>query len=422
MAGDVTFDASWICSATLADLQAGVRYIWHEGGTRSSKTYNIAAANLLYALETGCLVSVVRMSMPVIRKTVLRDYVEVAQALGLYSEDRHNKTEQIIGLPGGGAVEFFGVDDEQKVRGAKRDVLHMNEANEISDQKRRQLWMRTTGSIIVDHNPTVDDEHWIVKLLEVRVARGECQYYHSTYKDNPFLSPAIVREIESMQYDDPYGWKIYGLGERGTNPAAVFDDVTLGAFDPQSDTVYGVDFGTKDPFVVCEWGWRDSAPPERPRATLYCRPLLYATDLDTNEAIQALSDAGADKRKIMWCDSAEPDRIRTLQRAGYSAHPVVKKQGARRAGYGWLRAHRFIVDIESDYAEVVKAELRRTRHKQKPGLDVYTDEVVDADDHVADTARYGPFNEWGRQRSRGGTASLTGNRTGKAGQGLASVR
>lgn len=399
---EIDFDVTWIATETLRDLHAGVRYIWHEGGSRASKTYNIAAALLRYVAETGKTLDVVRLSNPALKGSVYQDLIEVGTLLGLYSVDHHNKTDQFFYV-GPGRVRYFGVDDEQKVRGWKRDVLWMNEANEISNDKRRQLWMRTGESIVLDHNPTVDDDHWIVKLLEARVASGECKHYHSTYKDNTFLPEALVKEIEGMQYDDPYGWQVYGLGLRGSNPAAVFDSVELGAFDPQGETVFGVDFGTKSPYVVAEWGWRDSNPPLRPRPTLYVRPLVHATNLLTEDVILILGEMGVDKNKAMVCDSAEPDNIRRLVNAGYKARPVVKSpgessQGFRVTRYKWLKRHVIIVDHKVADAESAKGELRRTRHKRKTGTDRYTDEVVKDDDHVSDTGAYGAYDQFAGMR------------------------
>lgn len=399
---DETFDVSRLFQITLDALRRGVRYIWHEGGTRSSKTYSIACAVLAYTIETGASVDVVRATLPPLKATVLEDLKEIGERTGWFGDAQHHITGRLIRPIDGGRLEYYGVDDEQKVRGRKRGVLWMNEANEISDDKRRQLWMRTTRSIIIDVNPTFDEDHWIVKKLEAAVARGECLHIKSTYLDNPFLEDAVVREIESMQFDDPYGWKIYGLGERGSNPAAVFQSVELGTFDPQGETVYGVDFGFNDPFTVCEWGWRDSDPPRRKRPTLYCRPLLHDSHLTTGDAIALLAKmSGVDKSKPMWCDSAEPDRIKELRDAGYQAKKVRKAEGMRDAGYDWLKRHDIVIDAKSDRAPQVRAELRRTSHKKKPGSDKYTDEVVDRDDHVADAARYGAFSKWGRA-SRGG--------------------
>lgn len=408
-ADPVVYETTWIFDVTLRDLQEGARYVWHEGGSRASKTYNIAPAVLTFVAEEDETLDIVRLTNPSLKGSVYLDVLEVAEAIGLYDPALHNKTDQTFALRGGrGRVRYFGVDDEQKVRGWKRGVLWMNEANEISDAKRRQLWMRTTRSVVLDNNPSIDDDHWIVKRLEPRVASGECRRYHSTYRDNPFLEGAVVREIEAMEYDDPYGWQVYGLGLRGSNPAAVFTDVELGRFDPQGDTVYGVDFGFNDPFVVCEWGWRDADPPRAPRPTLYCRPVVYAQKLTTGDAIALLDEAGADKGRAMWCDAAEPDRIKELQEAGYAARPAKKKPGAREAGYDWMKRHRIVVDHTADAAEAVRSELKRTRHKQKPGADVYTDVVVDGDDHVADSGRYGAFSRFGRPRAKpmGGLTSF----------------
>jgi phage terminase large subunit len=396
VAEPTVFEGTWIADVTLRDLRDGVRYVWHEGGSRASKTYNIASAVLLYIAETGETLDIVRLTNPSLKGSVYLDVIEVARALGLYDPALHNKTDQVFYLRGGrGRVRYYGVDDEQKVRGWKRGILWMNEANEIESEKRRQLWMRTTRSIVLDNNPSVDDEHWIVKLLEKAVAEGTCRRYHSTYLDNPFLEGAIVRQIEAMEFDDPYGWTVYGLGKRGQNPSAVFTDVSLGAFDPQGDTVYAVDFGFNDPFVVCEWGRRDADPPRVPRPTLYCRPLLYASKLTTGAAIEVLDELEVDKGKEMFCDSAEPDRILDLQEAGYAAEPVTKGPGSVKAGYDWMKRYRLVIDHTAASAEAAKNELKRTRYKKRPGSDTYTDEVVDADNHVADTGRYGAFSRWG---------------------------
>ena len=390
------FEGTWILDATLRDLRSGVEDIWHEGGSRSGKTHNIAAAVLMFAREEDISVDVVRMSQPAVRGSVLvEDLLPVMDALGYYDASLHNKTDGVIQLRGGrGRVRYYGCEDEQKVRGWSRGILWMNEANEIDDERRRQLWMRTTGTVILDHNPTVDDDHWIVQRLEKLVATGSCNYYHSTYLDNPFLPAMQVRRIEAMQWDDPYGWKVYGLGERGTNPAAVFEHVGFGDFDPSGDTVYGVDFGMRDPFVVVEVGYRDSNPPIVPRATVYIRPHVYATNMTTGQAIREMNALGLDKGKKMWCDAAEPDRIREICEAGYWAEAAQKKQGSRGAGYDWLKRHALVVDSSHANGEAVRAELRRTRHVKKSGTDVFTDKVADVDDHVADAVRYGAVSRF----------------------------
>lgn len=384
----MAFQATWIFQKTLDALRAGTPYIWSEGGTRSGKTHNETAACLVYAAETGRSVDFVRATNTALKGSLYQeDLLPLARGLGLYDERRHNKTDQYF-MVGTARIRYFGADNDQKLRGWKRDVLLMNEANEFSAEARRQLWMRTTQTIIVEHNPTIDDEHWIPTLLEPQVATGECVYFHSTYLDNPFLPAGLVRQIEAMQDDDPYGWQVYGLGLRGTHASAVFTDVALGAFRPQGETVYGVDFGYNHPFVVIEWGWRDKNPPAQKRAVLYARPLIFDTHMTTGQVIERLDEMGADRDKPMICDSAEPDRILELYNAGYNAYGVTKRQGFTQASYEWMKRHTLVVDSESDRADVVKSQLRRTRHKKKPGTDTYTDEVVKLDDDAADSGRY----------------------------------
>jgi len=105
----------------------GVRFVINEGGSRSSKTYSLCQLLIVYALQNPQkVVSIIRKTFPALRATVMRDFFEILKDLEIYSQDRHNKSEHIYTFPNGSIVEFFSVDDEQKIRGRKRDVAWCN--------------------------------------------------------------------------------------------------------------------------------------------------------------------------------------------------------------------------------------------------------------------------------------------------------
>ena len=180
--------ATIVFEKNLDALNSGKRFIINEGGSRSSKTYSLCQLIILHAIQNPkTTISVVRKTFPSLRATVYRDFVEVLHNMGLYSKQQHNKSEHIYTFDNGSMVEFFSVDDEQKIRGRKRDICWCNEANELLFDDFTQLNMRTTDKIILDYNPS-ESSSW---LYEVDPA--ESVTIKSTYKDNPFLDKNIIK-------------------------------------------------------------------------------------------------------------------------------------------------------------------------------------------------------------------------------------
>jgi phage terminase large subunit len=147
----------------------------------------------------------------------MRDFFEILNNEDVYNPDLHNKSDATYQL-WGNMVEFISIDQPQKVRGRKRDVLFINEANEINLEDWRQLLLRTTGRVLLDYNPS-DEFHWIYEEV---IPREDAEFFRTTYKDNPFLPESVVMEIERFKTADENFWKVYGLGERGTSQATIF--------------------------------------------------------------------------------------------------------------------------------------------------------------------------------------------------------
>jgi phage terminase large subunit len=221
----------------------------HQGGTRSGKTYSIlqSLVELCYQNEnSGAVITIARKTFPALRATAMRDFFSILEREDVYTPDLHNKSEANYVLFGN-LVEFISVDQPQKVRGRKREILFVNEANELSLEDWRQLLLRTTGKVIIDFNPS-DEYHWIYEEV---IPRTDASFFRTTYKDNPYLDKATVAEIERLKDADPNYWRIYGLGERGVNQAAVFTWEVGEIAGKRIGT--GLDFGfTNDPTAVID--------------------------------------------------------------------------------------------------------------------------------------------------------------------------
>jgi len=343
----------------------------HQGGTRSGKTYSccqILAEYCWHNHDAGQVISIVRKTYPALRATVMRDFIEILESQDWYNPNDHNKTEGTLKLFGN-LVEFFSLDQPQKVRGRRRDILYCNEANELTLEDWRQLTFRTRDKIILDFNPS-DPFHWLYELPN----REDCTLYKSTYKDNPFLSPELVREIELLKESDPDYWRIYGEGERATNRRAIY----LATEGEKPDTAkllgYGLDWGfTNDPTAVVAVYKQDNA--------LYLEELLYERGLVNSEIATKLEalDLG---REYIIADSAEPKSITELKRYGYNVHPSQKGPDSIRRGIDLLKRHKLHYKGQN-----LQKEIHTYKWKiDKEGNNVNSPE--DANNHLLDAARY----------------------------------
>jgi phage terminase large subunit len=195
------------------------KIIAHQGGTRSGKTYNILLWIIFdyCARNTDKTITVCRKTFPALRATVMRDFIEILRSHNMYSEADHNKSNSEYTL-NGNLVEFISLDIPQKVRGRKRQLLYINECNEIDLESWNQLIFRTEDKIILDYNPS-DEYHFIYDQI---LTRPDCDFHITTYKDNPFLDPKIKTEIERLKDTDEQYWQIYGLGLKGVSKATIF--------------------------------------------------------------------------------------------------------------------------------------------------------------------------------------------------------
>src|ERR1017187_2684794 len=183
------------------------------GGTSASKTISILLILIdkciVYANEDKqLLVSVVSESLPHLKRGALRDFLNIMEGHGYFKEANWNRTDFAYSFSPKVKIEFFGVDSPEKVRGPRRDILFMNEANNCPYHSFDQLEVRTKDEVWLDWNPT--NEFWFYsEILPHREA--DLDFITLTYKDNDALSENIIASIESRQHNRGW-WQVYGLG------------------------------------------------------------------------------------------------------------------------------------------------------------------------------------------------------------------
>jgi phage terminase large subunit len=346
----------------------GIRFVINEGGSRSSKTYSLCQLMIIYCLQNNNkVVSVIRKTFPALRATVLRDFIEILKELNIYSVDDHNKSEHIYTFPNGSIVEFFSVDDEQKIRGRKRDIAWCNEANELYFDDFTQLNMRTESKLIFDYNPS-ESTSWLYELPQ-----EDSIMIKSTYKDNPFLPQSIRTQIEDLKRTDEALYQIYALGEKAISKSNIYSQWSFVAHRPAKFVkfVYGLDFGYNHPTALMRVYYCDK--------DIYVEPVIYESYLTTTMLIEKLASLGIEQTVSILADYSRPEIIQEMNIAGYdviNANKVVKK------GIDNLKT--FGVICQDDKA--LKREYEN--YKWKKVGDFITDEPVKLFDDAMDAIRY----------------------------------
>ena len=359
------------------------RIVINQGGTRSGKTYSTLQVLCEYCQrnrDSGAIISGIRKTLPALKGSAYRDFLEILQREGWYSENDHNKSEMYYNLFGN-LFEFISVDQPQKIRGRKRTICFINEANELTWEDFFQLNIRTSDKIIVDYNPS-DEFHWIYEKLQIR---EDADFFVSTYLNNPYLPQELIDEIELLRQADDNYWRVYGLGERGISQETVYTHWIYGEFPEDCEVAYGVDFGYNVPSTVVKIGFKE--------ASCYVSEALYETKLTTNDLIERLKGLGIERSDELFCDNAEPKTIEELCRAGYNAKPAEKDV---YAGIQKVKSMPLIVTPES--ANLIK-EIKSYKWKLDKNGKIHPDEVpVKFNDHAMDAMRYGIYTKLNRPK------------------------
>jgi phage terminase large subunit len=360
-------------------IKSDKRIIVEQGGTRSGKTYNILLWLIFYYTErnTDKTITICRKSFPSLRASVMRDFFDILRNHDLYREDYHNKSSHEYHL-NGNLVEFISLDQPQKIRGRKRNLLYINEANELFYEDWQQLIFRTDGRIILDYNPS-ESFHWIYDRV---IPREDCDFYQTTYLDNPFLDQQIKNEIERLKETDEDYWRIYGLGERGMSRATIFQFGTSEIPQEAKLISYGLDFGyTNDPSaLVAVYQHGDN---------LYLDELLYRTGMTNRDLHHHLQSLGLDRRDEILADSAEPKSIEELHRFGWNIKPTAKGQDSINAGIDILKRHKIFATSRSN--NLIK-ELQNYKWTEDKNGNLLN-KPIDVMNHALDASRYAVYNK-----------------------------
>jgi phage terminase large subunit len=374
----------------ISKLRKRVRIV--QGGTSSSKTFSIIPLLIDYAIaKPKSEISIVSESIPHLRRGALKDFIKIMDWTHIFREEQFNRSTLRYDFTNGSYIEFFSADQSDKLRGARRDVLFVNECNNITFESYHQLAIRTRRFIYLDYNPT--SEFWVHKEL---LSDKDAEMIILTYKDNEALDSELVKEIEKARdraKESTYWanwWKVYGLGQIGVIDGVIFSNWQIVKQVPDDAELlgYGLDFGfTNDPSALISV--------HKFNSELYIKELIYQTRLTNNDIVQRMIELGVDKYKDIIADSAEPKSIEDIYRGGFRNIYGAKK-GADSIRNSIDKLQRYKINITESSTNLIKEFRGYVWTKDKNGNQ--TGEPIGINDHGIAALRYFALNKLDQTR------------------------
>ena len=351
-----------------------------QGGMRAGKTYPIMMLITSWCQQNANkIASVAGISYPHLAKGAIRDFQTIMKNAGIWEPDRWNGSAKTYIFANDTILEFISVD-KMDAHGPARDLLFVNEANDMDWETFDQLASRTTHKVIIDFNPTA--EFWAhTELLAKKPER--CDFIILTYKDNEALAPRIRDYIESHRPkpgEKPSNWwTVYGEGQIGSLEGNVYHGwrkITEADTNATTRLVrYGLDFGFNDQTALVEIR-------ETEDGGLIVKELIYESELRSDQYPEALEAVKVDPNILIVADAARPEIIATIREAGYRIIPADKNAGSVMRGIDRVQQRQIIYDGKDLEREYLSYAWRKTRGGQ------LQNEPQDGNDHLMDALRY----------------------------------
>lgn len=355
-------------------LKKRVRII--QGGTSAAKTYGILSvligrASCVHGLE----VSVVAESIPHLRRGALKDFIKLMKWMNKWHENQFNKSLLTYQFLNGSSFEFFSADDSSKLRGARRDVLYINECNNVTFESYNELAIRTKKAIYLDFNPA--NEFWVHTELK---DEQDSDFLILTYKDNEALDNSIVQQIEKNRLKAETSaywanwWRVYGLGEIGMLEGVIFSNwKTIDNLPKEANLIgIGLDFGyTNHPTAIIEiYNYNGQR---------IINELKYQTGMLNSDIANALP-----KHVPVYADSSEPKSIDEIRRYGITIKGVTKGKDSINYGIDVMQRQEYLVTSNS--VNLIKELRAYCWDTDKAGTRL--NKPIDTNNHAIDALRY----------------------------------
>ena len=389
------------------------RYVVMKGSAGSGKSYSTAVHYILLLMsQKGRNLVAMRKSEISNRDSTFAELSGCIYRLFGSDADKYWQISvqpmRIVCRHNGNQVVFRGMnDDKQREKlksitfsNGKLTDVWLEEATEFSKADFEVIDDRLRGTlpdglfyqIRLTFNP-VSCHHWIKKHFFDR-PDNNVFLHSSTYLQNPFIDREYYSRMERRRVTDPDGYKIYGLGEWGETDGLVLKNFKVKRISKKlenyDDVAMGQDFGFNHANAILLLGIKDD--------DIYILKELYLHETDTSEIIKKANKMRFPKNIEMWCDSAEPDRIKMWKKAGYLAKAVSKEKTVgekyQSAQIDWLKQRKIFI---SPSCTNTIAEIESWKWKRDERTGEYLDEPIPFFDDAMAALRYG-VERWRKKK------------------------
>ena len=361
-----------------------------QGGTSAGKTFGVLPVLIDIAAKNPLTeISIVAESIPHLKRGAMKDFKKIMIETGRFVDARWNATDFKYNFANGSQIEFFSADNDAKLRGARRDYLYMNEANNMTFHAYTELASRTKKSVYLDWNPV--NEFWFHSELQ---NDSDVDFITVTYQDNEacpesalnFILKAKEKAKTSSYWQNWYN--VYGLGQIGNLEGVIFNNwKTIDAIPNDARLLgYGVDFGyTNDPTAIVEvYKYNDQR---------ILNEICYNKGLSNSQIAKYINT-----KLPCYCDSAEPKSIAELRMYGVNAYGVTKGSDSINFGIQIMQEESYLVTSKS--LNLVN-ELRKYAWDKDKKTGAKLNKPIDSFNHIIDSARYHEMETIGLKRNRG---------------------
>ena len=350
-----------------------------QGGTSAGKTFGIIPILIDRCIRYPLTeTSVVSESIPHLRRGAMKDFLKIMVSTNRFRDNQWNRSALKYTFTNGSYIEFFSVEQPDKLRGARRNVLYVNEANNVPFEAYNQLSIRTSGDIWIDFNPTAN--FWAHKEV---VGNDDADFITLTYLDNEALPQTIVDDIESAREKAKTSeywsnwWKVYGLGQIGSLEGVCIKDWREMEKLPEEARLLcgGMDFGySNDPSTYIRlYKYNDSYIFDE---VFYQKKLL---NVDISNLLKEHN-----VKEIVYADSAEPKSIAELRTYRHNILPCTKGKDSIVYGINLINQNKIFVTSRSN--NLIKELQSYTWMKDREGNTI--NKPIQGFDHCIDSCRY----------------------------------
>ncbi len=367
------------------------RYLLLMGGAGSGKSF-FAAQKVLHRMRhsAGHRFVVVRKVARTIRNSAFQQLKDVAEFMGWKEEFKFSESRMEVAHENGSTLITTGVDDPEKLKSlAQPTGIWVEEATELSAREYRQLDLRLRGNtqdylqIIFTFNP-ISKKNYLYSQFYARNNKNAFEV-KTTHDQNEHVGDAYEEMLAEMKELDPEYYKVYALAEWGENSNAIIYNYKIVPRMPNTldEVLYGLDFGFNNPCAMVRVAYHEK--------DIYLEEVFYRRKLTTPQIIDLMNTRQINQTDHIYADSANPDKITELQRAGFNVKHAEKSvfNGISKV----KEYHIHVVQNSTNLLNELDNYVWKTDHDGN-----LLDDPEKHNDHACDAIRYAIYSHLGKRK------------------------